>query len=87
MNKSSVRGRMFNPEFKVKVSLSALREDKTLAELCQQFEMHLKQITEKKKQLLVNAAGVFGAISKEQAPVELRPLHKKIGQQALEIVF
>ncbi len=42
MSKSSGRRtrRLFNPEFKAKVALAALREGKTLAELCQQFELH-----------------------------------------------
>ena len=30
--------RVFNAEFKAKVALAALREDKTLVELCQQYE-------------------------------------------------
>ena len=48
MSKSSGRRtrRVFNPEFKAKVALAALREDKTLAELCQQFELHPTQITQ-----------------------------------------
>ena len=89
MSKTSGRRsrRVFNPEFKAKVALAALREDKTLAELCQQFELHPNQITEWKKQLLANAAGIFGTTAKEQEPVDLGPLHKKIGQQALEIDF
>ena len=90
MSKSSGRRsrRVFNPEFKAKVALAALREDKTLAELCQQFELHPTQIVEWKKHLLANAAGVFGTAYKGQvAPVDFGPLHTKIGQQALEIDF
>ena len=42
MSKSSGRRsrRVFNAEFKAKVALAALREDKTLAALCQQYELH-----------------------------------------------
>ena len=66
MSKSSGlrTSRVFNPEFKAKVALSALHEDMNLAELCQQFELHPTQITEWKKQLLNSEAGVFGVSSR-----------------------
>jgi transposase-like protein len=79
--------RVFNAEFKAKVALAALREDKTLADLCQQYELHPAQITEWKKQLLERASDVFGTAGKAANPVDLGPLHAKIGQQALEIDF
>ena len=40
--------------------LSALKGEKTLAELAQQFDVHPNQITHGKAQLLEGAAGVFG---------------------------
>ena len=48
-------------EFKAKVALAALREDKTMAELCAQFQAHSNQISEWKKRLISRATEVFGA--------------------------
>ena len=89
MSKSSGRRsrRVFSAEFKAKVALAALREDKTMAQLCQEFELHPTQVIEWKKQMLANAANVFGSQNNVQEAVNLGPLHAKIGQQALEIDF
>ena len=74
--------------FKAKVALAAVRGDKSLAELAQQHDVHPNQITDWKTQLLERAAGVFGeAATPMQPAADLRQLHAKIGQQALEIDF
>ncbi len=44
--------RTHTPAFKAKVALAAFREDKTMTELCDQFELQANQITEWKKQWL-----------------------------------
>ena len=82
--------RNHTPAFKAKVALAAIKGEKTLAELAQQFDVHPNQITNWKAQLLEGAAGVFGSggAHPEAAPaVDLKALHAKIGELALENDF
>ena len=74
--------------FKAKVALAAIKGEKTLAELAERFDIHPNQITQWKSQLQDGAAGVFGVARAEQAaPVDLKALHAKIGELALENDF
>src|SRR3954451_10074099 len=78
--------RNHTPAFKAKVALAAVKGEKTLAELAQQFDVHPNQITTWKAQLLDGAAGVFGSEpgAASTAPaVDVRTLHAKIGELTL----
>ncbi len=44
--------RTHSPAFQARVALAALREDKTMAELCPEFELHASQVIDWKRQLL-----------------------------------
>jgi transposase-like protein len=75
--------------FKAKVALAAIKGEKTLAELAEQFDIHPNQIAQWKSQLQEGAAGVFGEARPEHAtaPVDLKALHAKIGELTLENDF
>lgn len=59
--------------FKAKVALAALKGDKTLAELAQQFDVHANQIAEWKRQLQERAGDVFGGASEGRATASKLP--------------
>ena len=70
------------------MALAALKSEKTLAESARHFDVHPNQITQWRGQLLDGAAGVFGRDKFEAAPpVDLKALHAKIGEPALENDF
>ena len=73
--------------FKAKVAVDAIRGEKTLAELAKLHDVHPNQVNDWKSQLLERAASVFGADSAAAQTVDLKELHAKIGQLALENDF
>ena len=80
--------RNHTPVFKSKVALAAIKGDRTVAELSQQFDVHSNQITQWKTQLLERAGIVFeGGAHKESPPIDLKALHAKIGELTLENDF
>lgn len=79
--------RNHSPEFKAKVAIAALKGDKTLVELAQQFDVHPTQITEWKTQLLERSAVVFGDQPVQERGPDIQTMQAKIGQLTLENDF
>ena len=73
--------------FKAKVALEAIKEQQTLSELADRFQVHRNQIAQWEKQLLDRAEEIF---AKEKAPgndPSVKELHAKIGQITMENDF
>jgi len=81
--------RNHSPGFKAKVALAAMRGDRTLAELAEQFDVHPNQIQEWKKRLVGNAEQLFenGSRPGKDPETEIKELHAKIGQLTMERDF
>ena len=81
--------RNHTPAFKSKVALAAVKGDRTLAQLAEQFDVHPNQITSWKAQLESGAADVFGpgGGSTAQPAIDVKSLHAKIGELTLENDF
>ena len=73
--------RIHGAEFKARVALAAIRGDKTLSELSEQFEVHSTQVAEWKRQLLERAGDVFSGPSRNEARVD-HALHRLLQQPA-----
>src|SRR6476659_1092604 len=67
--------------FKSKVALAAVKGDRTLAQLAEQFDVHPNQITSWKAQLESGAADVSGAGggAAAQPAIDVKSLDAKIG--------
>lgn len=76
----------FSAEFKAKVAIAALKEQKTVAELALQYDIHPTQIQTWKKHFIENSSLVFSgqqSSDKENEANESR-LYEQIGKLQMQ---
>lgn len=83
-----MKKRKFTSDFKAKVALEAIKGQRTVNELAQEFDTHPNQISTWKKQLLESASEVFSRgkdLDAERARIERDRLYRKVGQLQVEV--
>jgi len=70
------------------VAIEAIKGVKTLNELASEYQVHPNQISDWKKQLLLNAPELFASGKKKQAQTEeelTAPLYEEIGRLKMDV--
>ena len=77
----------YSVEFKMKVALEAIKEQKTANEIAGQYQMHPNQVTKWKKQLLEEGKTIFeqGGKKAKQNGIPEERLYQQIGQLQVEL--
>jgi transposase-like protein len=85
----SNKRKRYNPEFKAKVALAALKNEETTSELAARFGVHPTMIASWKRALLEGAADIFdkNQKTKKQAEEHVDELYRQIGRLQVERDF
>lgn len=84
----SKKRRRYSTQFKFKVALEAVKEQKTISELASQYEVHPTMVRSWKKQLVTGGAEIFEQGSKKKADPDQIPaseLYEQIGRLKMEL--
>ena len=88
----SNKRKQYNPQFKAKVALEAVRSVKTVPELASQYNLHPTVINNWKRQLLKEAKTLFEngrkkASEQDSQDAQIAELYRQIGQLKVERDF
>ena len=79
-----------SPSFKAQVALEAAKQNKTIAELAKQFQVHPVQISQWKKQLLDGMETLFqsGSTTRQPDSEKLQAeLYEQLGRLQMELAW
>lgn len=83
--------KQYNPQFKARIALEAIRGEKTIAQLASDHQLHPNLIHNWKKQLLAAAPGIFDSAATSTAvtdnQTQIDELYRQIGQLKVERDF
>ncbi len=80
----------YTPAFKTKVAIELVKGEKTMQEICKQYEIHPTQAAKWKKQLEAGAENIFGSESHSEIQLQqkdelIEKLYKELGQRTVEL--
>ena len=83
--------RKFKSDFKAKVAIESIREQKTIEEICKKYEVHPTQVNLWKREFLANAPSLFEkgkvGVLEYDSDKKLQELYAQIGQLKVENDF
>jgi transposase-like protein len=81
--------RKFTPEFKAKVALEAAKEQLTLAQLSQKFEVNAVTISKWKTEFLTNMSAAFSNAKEtsDDKDIPVEKIYAQIGKLKVELDF
>ena len=79
----------YSASFKKKVSLAALRENKTLSELSQKFKIHPAQIVKWKSQAIEGLEDLFEdkRKKKKESAIDIETIYAQLGKTQSQLEF
>lgn len=79
-----------SPELKIEVALEAVKGELTIAQIASKYEIHPKQVTDWRDQLLSEGTSIFipkTSLRRTKTDLEKEDLLLKIGQLTVEVDF